>query len=32
MSCLDRFLLWFNWHNIPESERSILRDLEKIGS
>ena len=31
MSCIDRFILWLNWNNIPESEKSILRDLEKIG-
>jgi hypothetical protein len=31
MSCFQRFLFWLTWDNIPESEKSILRDLEKIG-
>lgn len=35
MNCFSalrmRFLFWLNWDNIPESERSILSDLEKIG-
>jgi len=31
MTCFERFLFWLNWNNIPESEKSILRDLEKIG-
>lgn len=32
MTCYQRFLLWFNFENIPESEKSILKDLEKIGN
>jgi hypothetical protein len=31
MNCLERFLFWLNLENIPDSEKSILRDLEKIG-
>jgi hypothetical protein len=31
MNCLESFLFWLNWGKIPESEKSILRDLEKIG-
>lgn len=27
----ERFLFWLNWGKMPESEESILRDLEKIG-
>lgn len=30
MGCFERFLFWLNWNNIPESEKSILRDLEKL--
>jgi len=31
LDCFHRFLFWLNWYNIPESQKSILRDLEKIG-
>jgi hypothetical protein len=31
MTCFQRFLFWLNWGKMPESEESILRDLEKIG-
>jgi hypothetical protein len=34
MNCInafERFLFWLNWGKMPESEESILRDLEKIG-
>lgn len=30
MTCFDKILFWLNWGKIPESEESILRDLEKI--
>ena len=31
MDCFGRFLFWLNFKNIPESERSILSDLQKLG-
>jgi len=31
MNCFERFLFWLNFKNIPESERSILSDLQKLG-
>jgi len=31
MSCFDRFCNWLNFENIPQSEKSIIRDLMKIG-
>lgn len=31
MGCLERFLFWLNKDNIPNSEQSILRDLQTIG-
>jgi hypothetical protein len=31
MGCLERFIDWLNFSNIPQSEQSIIRDLMKIG-
>jgi len=31
MGCLERFYNWLAIETIPESEKSILRDLMKIG-
>jgi hypothetical protein len=30
MGCFERFWFWLNWKNIPESEKSILKDLEQL--
>jgi hypothetical protein len=30
MSCFKQFLFWLKWGKMPESEESILRDLEKL--
>jgi hypothetical protein len=30
MGCFERFWFWLNWNNIPESEKSILKDLEQL--
>jgi len=31
MNCWERFCNWINWYNIPQSERSLLSDLGKLG-
>ena len=31
MGCFERFLNWLEIENIPQSEKSILKDLIKIG-
>jgi len=31
MNCFDRFLFWLSIENIPDSEKSIIRDLKTIG-
>ncbi len=31
MGCFERFLNWLSIENIPQSEKSIIRDLMKIG-
>jgi len=31
MSCFQSFLNWLNNDNIPDSEKSIIRDLKTIG-
>ena len=31
MGCFERFLIWLSIDSIPENEKSILRDLMKIG-
>jgi len=31
MSCWQRFLDWLSMSNIPDSEKSIIRDLKTIG-
>lgn len=30
MGCLERFLDWINYYNIPSTEKSIIEDLLKI--
>ena len=31
MGCFERFLNWLENENIPQSEKSIIRDLKTIG-
>lgn len=31
MGCFQRFMNWLNNDNIPESEKSIIRDLNTLG-
>jgi hypothetical protein len=31
MNCFQRFMNWVNQENIPDSEKSIIRDLKTIG-
>lgn len=31
MSCFQRLLNWLNSEHIPDSEKSIIRDLKTIG-
>jgi hypothetical protein len=31
MGCFERFLNWLEIENIPQSEKSIIRDLKTIG-
>lgn len=31
MGCFKRFMNWLNNDNIPESEKSIIRDLNTLG-
>jgi hypothetical protein len=31
MGCFEKFLNWLNHSNIPNSQESIMRDLQTIG-
>jgi len=31
MNCFQRFMNWVNQEHIPDSEKSIIRDLKTIG-
>lgn len=31
MTCFQRFIDWLNNENIPDGEKSIIRDLNTIG-